>query len=221
MKIFRSPCCIQIPSRPVRCARGWVQLIAEKEILIIVASLVHSCAVEKNVIVASQSCCCDRKSRAAYAQSLAPWQQATIQIMSRNLSLRTLVVTFIHSHVNISKATTSHALKLLLVRATYIMVLFFTHIPFMVNHTTNAAPPERLQQHPLLFATNPTDRTFFAWRLNSARPPHPGHSTILLQSEIPSGICAKPRTVAASNNRDHALQSLFAYACRYVQSFTR
>jgi len=25
-------------------------------------------------------------------------------------------------------------------------VLFFTHIPFVVNHTINATPPERLQQ---------------------------------------------------------------------------
>ena len=84
------------------------------------------------------------------------------------------------------------------------MVLFFTHIPFMVNHIINATPPERLQQHPLPFTTNRTDRTFFVWRLNPARPPHPGHSTILLRSEIPSNMCAKLRTVAASNNRDHA-----------------
>jgi len=28
------------------------------------------------------------------------------------------------------------------------MVLFFTHIPFVVNHTINATPPERLQQLP-------------------------------------------------------------------------
>ena len=42
------------------------------------------------------------------------------------------------------------------------------------------------------------------WRLNSARPSRAGHSTILLRSEIPSGMCAKLRTVAASNNRDHA-----------------
>jgi len=34
----------------------------------------------------------------------------------------------------------------LLARATYIMVLFFTHIPFKVNHAINATPPERLQQ---------------------------------------------------------------------------
>jgi len=33
-------------------------------------------------------------------------------------------------------------------------------------------------------------------------------------------MCAKLRTAAASNNRDHALQSLFAYACLYVQSFS-
>jgi len=27
------------------------------------------------------------------------------------------------------------------------MVLFFTHILFVVNHTINATPPERLQQY--------------------------------------------------------------------------
>ena len=92
------------------------------------------------------------------------------------------------------------------------MVLFFTHIPFVVNHTTNATPPERLQQHPLLFTTNHTDRTFFVWRLNSARPSHPGHRTILMRSEIPSGMCTKLRTVAASNNRDHARNLLLLLA---------
>jgi len=35
----------------------------------------------------------------------------------------------------------------LLARATYIMVLLFTHIPLVVNHTINATPPERLQQY--------------------------------------------------------------------------
>jgi len=35
----------------------------------------------------------------------------------------------------------------LLARATYIIVLFFTHIPFVVNHAINATPPERLQQY--------------------------------------------------------------------------
>jgi len=66
---------------------------------------------------------------------------------ARNFSLRTLVVTFNRSHVNIGRATTSQSLLLLLARDRYIMVLFFTHIPFVVNHTINATPPERLQ-HP-------------------------------------------------------------------------
>jgi len=35
------------------------------------------------------------------------------------------------------------------------MVLFFTHIPFVVNHTINAAPPERLQHFiPVSFKHN-------------------------------------------------------------------
>ena len=65
---------------------------------------------------------------------------------ARNLSLRSLVIAFNRSHVNISRATTTQSLLLLLARATYITVLFFTHIPFVVNHTINATPPERLQQ---------------------------------------------------------------------------
>jgi len=105
----------------------------------------------------------------------------------------------------------SQSLLLLLARATHIMVLFCTHIPFVVNHTINATPPEMLQQHSLLFTTNYTDRTFFVWKLNSVRPSHPGHSTILLRSEIPSSMRAKLRTVAASNNRDHARN--LSYCC--------
>jgi len=88
-------------------------------------------------------------------------------------------------------------------------LLFFAHIPFVVDHTINATPPERLQQHPLLFTTNHTDRTFFVWRLKSARPPHPGYSTIFLRTESPSGMCAKLHTVAASNNRSHSPRSLY------------
>jgi len=89
------------------------------------------------------------------------------------------------------------------------VVLFFAHIPFAVIHTFNATTAERLQQHPLLFTTNRTNRTLYMWRLHRAWPQHPGHSTILLRSESPSGKCAKLRTVAASNNRDHAPQSLY------------
>jgi len=38
--------------------------------------------------------------------------------------------------------------------------------------------------------------------------------------KIPSGICAKLRTVTASNNRVHAPRSLSVYASHQVQSFT-
>jgi len=43
----------------------------------------------------------------------------------------------------------SHAVisLLLLVHVTYILVLFFSHIPFVVNHTFNATVAERLQQY--------------------------------------------------------------------------
>jgi len=66
---------------------------------------------------------------------------------ARNLFSRTLVIMFNRSNVNISRGFTSQSLLLLLARATYIMVLFFTHIPFVVNQTINTTPLERLQQH--------------------------------------------------------------------------
>jgi len=128
--------------------------------------------------------CCDRKSWAACAQSFAPRQQATIEITQRD---HFIIACSGHLHI----------------------FLFFAHIPFVVNHTINATPPERLQQRPLLFTTNHTDPTFFVRRLTLARPSHPGHSTILLRSEILSGMCAKLRTAAASNNRDHPTRSLY------------
>ena len=41
----------------------------------------------------------------------------------------------------------SQSLLLWLARATHMMVLFFTHITFVVNHTINATPPEWLQHY--------------------------------------------------------------------------
>jgi len=45
-------------------------------------------------------------------------------------------------------------------------------------------------------------------------------TNLLLRSEIPSGICAKLRTVAASNNRVHMPWSLSTYASHHFQSLT-
>ena len=80
--------------------------------------------------------CCDWKSRATCAQNFAPWQQATIEFTCHDHSI---IACSRHIHI----------------------FLFFAHIQFVVNHRINATPPERLQQHPLLFTTNHTDRTFY------------------------------------------------------------
>ena len=99
-----------------------------------------------------------------------------------------------------------------------VLVLFFTHIPFAVNHNINATPPERLQQHPLLFTTNHTDRTFFLWRLNSARPSHPGHSTLLLQSEI-RAACTQIFAPRQQATIEIMLAISLAIACSFLLDF--
>ena len=114
------------------------------------------------------------------------WQQATIEIMRRNLSYYCLFAPCI-----------------------VYWVLFFAHIPFVVNHTFNATPAERLQQHPsFLQRTAPIARSLCGgctW-----------HDLYILVTapfccdrKSPSGMCAKLRTVAANSNRVHAPQSLY------------
>jgi len=61
------------------------------------------------------------ETRAASAQSFALWQQATIEFTCHDHSIIAC-----SRHINI--------------------LLFFAHIPFVVNHTINAMPTERLQQ---------------------------------------------------------------------------
>jgi len=54
------------------------------------------------------------------------------------------------SHCGSKQQQSSHAMitLLLLVRATFMYgVVLHAHLPFVVNHTTNATPPERLQQY--------------------------------------------------------------------------
>ena len=69
-----------------------------------------------------------------------------MEFTCRDHSPRTLVVTFNRSQVNIGRASTQRSLYYCLFVLHICMVLFFTHIPFVVNHTINATPPERLQQ---------------------------------------------------------------------------
>jgi len=84
----------------------------------------------------------------------------------------------------------------------------FAHNPFVVNRAFSATP---VQQCALLFSTNCADRTCFLGKLQTAQPSRPGHSTILLRTESLSGMCAKLRTVATSNNRVHPTRSLCYY----------
>ena len=91
--------------------------------------------------------CCDRKSRAAYAQCFAMWQQATIEFTSQDHSSRTLLLLSIVDIVCITRDYTLRSLYYCLFAPHVCMVLFFTHIPFMMNHTINATPPERLQHY--------------------------------------------------------------------------
>ena len=96
--------------------------------------------------------CCGRKARAANAQSFTLWQQATIEIRSLLLSspLASTINCSLASQALLEVTHQDHSNRitlLLLVRATYIWVLFFTYIPFVVNQACTAMPAEMLQHH--------------------------------------------------------------------------
>jgi len=75
--------------------------------------------------------CCVWKARASSVQSITLWLPATIEIMCHNHSSHTLAVAFNHPHIIISRDYTPPSLY-------YCLLLFFAHIPFVVNHTFNA-----------------------------------------------------------------------------------
>jgi len=58
----------------------------------------------------SQTDCCNQKARLACVQSLALWQQATIDITCNDHFSRTLVITFNRSHVSIGRASMPRSL---------------------------------------------------------------------------------------------------------------
>jgi len=124
--------------------------------------------------------CCDRKSRAAFAQRFALWQQATIEIMLA-ISLTVACSRYIYNGVILH----AHPVR--------------GESHNQCNTTAEVAttsPPFHNEPH--------RSHVLCVKAVNSARPPYPGHSTILLRSEIPSDMCRKLRTEAASNNRDHS-----------------
>ena len=87
-----------------------------------------------------------------FYKNVCQWQQATIEI-TRSLLSPPLVRTIncsLASQALLEVTRLDHSIGitlLLLVCATYIWVLFFQHIPFVVNRTMNATPTERLQHH--------------------------------------------------------------------------
>jgi len=129
------------------------------------------------------------KVRAAYAQSFALWQQAAVEFACHDHSI---IACSCHIYV----------------------LLFFAHIPFVVNHTFNATPTERLQQHhSFLQRTAPVARSFCGGFTR-----HELHILVTApfccDRKSPSGICAKLHTVAASSNRVRMPWSL--YYCLFV-----
>ena len=79
-------------------------------------------------------CCCDRKSRAAYAQSFALWQQATIEFTCHDHSSRTLLLRSVVDIVSITRNYTPWSLY---------YCLFAPHMNGVVLH----AHPVRGKSH--------------------------------------------------------------------------
>jgi len=85
-------------------------------------------------------------------ENVCLWQQATIEITRSLLSspLLSTVNCSLASQALLEVTRLDHSIGItlsLLLCATYIWVLFFTHIPFVVNRTMNATPTDRLQHH--------------------------------------------------------------------------
>jgi len=127
----------------------------------------------------------------------------------------------------------------------HVYILFFAHIPFVVNHTINATPTERLQHYTFCwFVAVPSSKYFLLllmrnlllikicalgnlWNelskgwypIKCLASPWKQTCQVVLRSQSQSGMCAKLRTVAASNDRDHPTRSLFY--CLFVPRIYR
>jgi len=74
-------------------------------------------------------------------------QQEQQEFTCHDHSSRTLLLRSIVDIVSITRDYTPRSLYYCLFGPHICRVLFFRHIPFVVNHTFNATPPERLQQY--------------------------------------------------------------------------
>jgi len=85
-------------------------------------------------------------------KNVCQWQQVTIEITRSLLSspLARSINCSLAPQALLEVTSLDHSIGitlLLLACATYIWVLFFMHIPFVVNRTMNATQTERLQHH--------------------------------------------------------------------------
>jgi len=89
--------------------------------------------------------CCDQQARVVSAQSSGLWQQATIEILQRNHSSRTLVILFslFHKLVSVEIPQHNHSITACS-RHIYMGVGLCAH-PIR-GETFNATPVERLPQ---------------------------------------------------------------------------
>ena len=91
----------------------------------------------------------------------SPGSQALLEVTHQDHSIGiTLRVRYCYVQSLVSPEITRHDHSFIACSRHIHIFLFFAHIPFVMNHAINATPPERLQQHPLLFTRNCTDRMF-------------------------------------------------------------
>ena len=129
-------------------------------------------------------CFCDRKARAASAQSFALWQQATIDITCRDYFI---IACLCHLYRNV--VLRAHSVRgETCIQRNASREVATTSPPFSKNRTDSSSFCEGftwLELHILVTAPFCCD-----WK-------------------SPSGMCTKLRTVAASNNKDHTQWSLY------------
>ena len=95
----------------------------------------------------------------------------------------------------------------------WVLLLFFVPIPFVVNCAFSACLPRGCNNNIPSFVQLTTTIAHFLWMLHLTWLSHPGHSTILLQLESPSGKHANLHIVTASNKKDRMPWSLITCLC--------
>jgi len=101
---------------------------------------------------------------------------------------------------------TSQSLLLLLARATYIMVLFFAHIPLVVNHTINATPPERFQ-HSFLVGVDKSDLNFaLGYKCSNYKTCQSLNFVLLICWKLPN----------VSHTTTHKAGKLLSHCCYFI-----